>query len=46
MAFLRAKHPVRDKTLWWLLYESAARAVPAGRFVANAHGRLPRGALP
>src|SRR5450759_974607 len=26
LAFLRAKHPVRDKTLWWLLYESAARA--------------------
>jgi hypothetical protein len=26
LAFLRAKHPVRDKTLWWLRYESAARA--------------------
>src|SRR5664280_1093718 len=30
LAFLRAKHPVRDKTLWWLLYESAARAGGAG----------------
>ena len=26
LAFLTAKHPLRDKTLWWLLYESAARA--------------------
>ena len=26
LAFLAADHPVRDKTLWWLLYESAARA--------------------
>ena len=26
LAFLTADHPVRDKTLWWLLYESAARA--------------------
>jgi site-specific recombinase XerD len=26
LAFLRAKHPLRDKTLRWLLYESAARA--------------------
>lgn len=24
--FLTAKHPLRDKTLWWLLYDSAARA--------------------
>ena len=26
LAFLSADHPVRDKTLWWLLYETAARA--------------------
>jgi integrase len=26
LAFLTAEHPLRDKTLWWLLYESAARA--------------------
>jgi len=26
VAFLGADHPVRDKTLWWLLYETAARA--------------------
>ena len=26
LTFLTAEHPVRDKTLWWLLYESAARA--------------------
>jgi len=26
LAFLTADHPVRAKTLWWLLYESAARA--------------------
>jgi site-specific recombinase XerD len=26
IAFLTAKHPLRDKTLWWLLYDSAARA--------------------
>jgi len=26
LAFLTAKHPLRDKTFWWLLYESAARA--------------------
>ena len=24
--FLDADHPLRDKTLWWLLYETAARA--------------------
>ena len=26
LAFLTAKHPLRDKTFWWLLYDSAARA--------------------
>ncbi|MFZ0122244.1 MAG: tyrosine-type recombinase/integrase [Pseudonocardiaceae bacterium] len=26
LAFLTATHPLRDKTLWWLLYDSAARA--------------------
>jgi len=26
LAFLDADHPVREKTLWWLLYETAARA--------------------
>lgn len=26
LAFLAAEHPLRDKTLWWLLYETAARA--------------------
>jgi len=26
LAFLTAAHPLRDKTLWWLLYETAARA--------------------
>jgi integrase len=26
LAFLTADHPLRDKTLWWLLYETAARA--------------------
>jgi len=26
LAFLDAGHPLRDKTLWWLLYETAARA--------------------
>jgi len=26
LTFLTADHPMRDKTLWWLLYESAARA--------------------
>ena len=26
LAFLTAAHPFRDKTLWWLLYETAARA--------------------
>jgi site-specific recombinase XerD len=25
-AFLDAQHPLREKTLWWLLYETAARA--------------------
>jgi len=25
-AFLDAHHPLREKTLWWLLYETAARA--------------------
>lgn len=25
-AFLDADHPLREKTLWWLLYETAARA--------------------
>ena len=25
-AFLNAQHPLREKTLWWLLYETAARA--------------------
>lgn len=25
-AFLDADHPLREKTFWWLLYESAARA--------------------
>jgi site-specific recombinase XerD len=25
-AFLNAEHPLREKTLWWLLYETAARA--------------------
>lgn len=25
VAFLGASHPLRDKTLWWMLYESAAR---------------------
>jgi len=25
-AFLAAEHPLRDKTLWWPLYETAARA--------------------
>jgi integrase len=25
-AFLNAGHPLREKTLWWLLYETAARA--------------------
>jgi site-specific recombinase XerD len=25
-AFLDAEHPLREKTLWWLLYETAARA--------------------
>jgi integrase len=24
--FLAASHPLRDKTLWWMLYETAARA--------------------
>ena len=26
LAFLDADHPLREKTLWWLLYETAARA--------------------
>ena len=26
LAFLGASHPLRDKTLWWMLYETAARA--------------------
>jgi integrase/recombinase XerC/integrase/recombinase XerD len=26
LAFLGAEHRLRDKTLWWLLYETAARA--------------------
>jgi site-specific recombinase XerD len=26
LTFLTATHPLRDKTLWWLLYDSAARA--------------------
>jgi integrase/recombinase XerC/integrase/recombinase XerD len=26
LAFLRSTHPVRDKALWWLFYDSAARA--------------------
>jgi integrase len=26
LAFLTAEHPLRDKTLWWLLYDTAARA--------------------
>jgi site-specific recombinase XerC len=26
LAFLGANHPLRDKTLWWMLYETAARA--------------------
>jgi hypothetical protein len=26
LAFLDADHPVREKTRWWLLYETAARA--------------------
>jgi len=26
LAFLGAGHPLRDKTLWWMLYETAARA--------------------
>jgi integrase len=26
LAFLDAGHPLRDKTLWWSLYETAARA--------------------
>lgn len=26
LAFLGADHPLRDKTLWWMLYETAARA--------------------
>ena len=25
-AFLNTEHPLREKTLWWLLYETAARA--------------------
>jgi len=25
-AFLAARHPLREKTLWWMLYETAARA--------------------
>ena len=25
-AFLNVEHPLREKTLWWLLYETAARA--------------------
>lgn len=25
-AFLGGEHPIREKTLWWLLYETAARA--------------------
>jgi len=28
LAFLDADHPLREKTLWWLLYETAARAGP------------------
>jgi integrase len=26
LAFLAARHPLREKTLWWMLYETAARA--------------------
>lgn len=26
LSFLGARHPLREKTLWWLLYETAARA--------------------
>jgi site-specific recombinase XerD len=25
-SFLAASHPLREKTLWWMLYETAARA--------------------
>src|SRR5664279_4771078 len=30
LAFLDADHPLREKTLWWLLYETAARAGEVG----------------
>ena len=26
LTFLAARHPLREKTLWWMLYETAARA--------------------
>lgn len=39
-AFLGAEHPLRDKTLWWLLYETAARA---GEILALEAGDLDLG---